>query len=367
MCCDRWTPRCGELRGRDIAAAVAGAPRIALLWHQAEDETKARRVRLDGVFRALSARGATPEPVVYADEIVEATRDALLRVDGVLVWVNPITAGKDRSILDALLREVAGAGVWVSAHPDVVSTFATKEVLHHTRALGWGSDVRTYGDIETLTRALPARLESGPIVLKRARGNGGLGVWKVELQHSAARAGASSIVRIEHAHDAATELISLSTFLEGFAGYFEGGGRLVEQPFLERVGDGMVRAYVAGETVAGFAEHLPRGLLPASPASTRRPPGLGHEKQMHGPDAARFASLRVALETDWIPGMQRLLGLSRKALPAIWDADFLRGSEPGDDRWVLCEINASCVSPFPEVAADLIARTTLERVLREVA
>jgi hypothetical protein len=91
-------------------------PVIALLWHRAEDETKARRTRLDGVFRALTALGATPEAVVYADEVVEAAREQLLRVDGVLVWVNPITEGHDRAVLDTLLREVADAGVWVSAH-----------------------------------------------------------------------------------------------------------------------------------------------------------------------------------------------------------------------------------------------------------
>ena len=55
-------------------------PVIALLWHRAEDETKARRARLDGVFRALTALGATPEPVVYANEVVEAAREQLLRI-----------------------------------------------------------------------------------------------------------------------------------------------------------------------------------------------------------------------------------------------------------------------------------------------
>jgi hypothetical protein len=38
----------------------------------------------------------------------------------VLVWVNPIHEGRNRALLDALLREVAARGVWVSAHPDVI-------------------------------------------------------------------------------------------------------------------------------------------------------------------------------------------------------------------------------------------------------
>ena len=89
------------MRRRTRKAACTGvsrSPRRALLWHRAEDQTKARRARLDGVFRALSARGAIPEPVVYADQDAETTRDVLFGMDGVLVWVNPITAGRDRTV-----------------------------------------------------------------------------------------------------------------------------------------------------------------------------------------------------------------------------------------------------------------------------
>src|SRR5262245_11132978 len=135
-------------------------PRIALLWHQAESATKTRRARLDGVFRALEALGATAEPVVYADETAAAARERLAQMDGVLVWVNPITSGRDRTVLDGVLRDVSAAGVWVSAHPDVVSALGTKEVLYRTRALGWGSDVRLHEDVATLRSALSSRLAS---------------------------------------------------------------------------------------------------------------------------------------------------------------------------------------------------------------
>src|SRR5262245_43635785 len=86
---------------------------------------------------------------------------------------------------------------------------------------------------------------------------------------------------------------------------------------------------------------------------------------MYGPEAGAFRALRVAIESEWVPGMLRLLGLDAAALPAIWDADFLRGprTAAGADTWVLCEINASCVSPFPEEAAWAIAQTTCARVL----
>jgi len=38
----------------------------------------------------------------------------------VLVWVDPIHEGQTRTVLDAMLREVASRGPWVSAHPDVI-------------------------------------------------------------------------------------------------------------------------------------------------------------------------------------------------------------------------------------------------------
>jgi hypothetical protein len=193
--------------------------RIALLWHQAEDRTKARRARLDGVFRVLSDLGGVPEAVVWADETAEATRDRLLTCNGVLAWVNPLTNGRDRTVLDGVLREVANAGVWVSAHPDVIDTLGTKEVLYRTRALGWGGDVRIYRDLATARTALPARMTGGPIVLKRLRGHDGLGVWKIALVASEHEPSLASIVSATHAYDGATSDVSLGTFLDGFADY----------------------------------------------------------------------------------------------------------------------------------------------------
>jgi hypothetical protein len=48
----------------------------------------------------------------------------------------------------------------------------------------------------------------------------------------------------------------------------------------------------------------------------------------------------------------------------VWDADFLHG--PEDDRgragYVLCEINVSCVFPFPDEALAPLARAVRQRL-----
>ena len=56
-----------------------------------------------------------------------------------------------------------------------------------------------------------------------------------------------------------------------------------------------------------------------------------------------------------------LLGLNSSSLPVIWDADFLYGpkDQSGNDTYVLCEINISCVWPFPPQATNAIARMRL--------
>jgi uncharacterized protein DUF6815 len=50
----------------------------------------------------------------------------------------------------------------------------------------------------------------------------------------------------------------------------------------------------------------------------------------------------------------------------ISDADFFYGpkTDAGTDTYVLCEVNVSCVWPYPEQAATTIAHTALDQVRR---
>ena len=166
--------------------------RVGLLWRgdpQAPPPVP-EATRLRGVFEALSQRDVEAIPIVYADEVVDSIRERLLGFDGVLVWVDPITDGHDRSQLDPMLADVAARGVWVSAHPDTILKIGTKEVLFRTRGMSWGTDTRLYATLEQFRDALPKVLAEGrPRVLKQYRGNGGNGVWKIEAADAATSAG----------------------------------------------------------------------------------------------------------------------------------------------------------------------------------
>ena len=335
-------------------------PRVGLLWREEWDPPQPEAdgwqgYRLHGVFDAFAANGVHAEAVIYGDGRVDEVREQLRGLDGVLVWVNPIESGLDRSKLDRLLRNVASDGLWVSAHPDVITRMATKRVLYDTREMSWGTDTRLYLSADELRANLGSRLGDGkPRVLKQQRGMGGQGVWKVELE----AVGADPLVRVQHAaREAPTELMLLGEFVERCSRYFLGGGSIVEQPFQERIDEGMIRTYLTHDEVVGFAHQFPPGLRPASAGEP--PPGKRFEEATAEP----FQALRHRVEKEWVPELQGRLDLDRDSLPVIWDIDFLYGPKTdGEESYVLCEINASSTFAFPEHAMPGVAAAALARI-----
>jgi hypothetical protein len=93
---------------------------IALVERGSPSSPPRRNPRLEPISAALEQLGVTAMPVLYSETQADQVRGQLLDCDGALVWVDPMTDGVDRAELDALLREAAAGGVWVSAHPDVI-------------------------------------------------------------------------------------------------------------------------------------------------------------------------------------------------------------------------------------------------------
>jgi hypothetical protein len=311
--------------------------------------------RFKAIVAALADVGVDAEPVVYEDDVLDAVRVQLATHDGVLVWVNPIHEGRNRANLDALLREVAERGVWVSAHPDVILKMGTKEVLHRTRTMSWGCDTALYRTAEAMRVELPARLAAGPRVIKRNRGNGGEGVWKVETLASPRT---EPMVRVLDATKDASEDLALDEFLERCAEYF-GDGCVIDQPFQARLSEGVVRCYMAGDRCAGFGHQKVKALVdsPAARAEAGR-------RLYTSNDDPRFQRLRRLMEDEWTPQLTSLLDIPRRDLPMIWDADFMLGPPGGGgtDSYVLGEINVSSVFPIPDEASGEIARRVANRL-----
>ena len=166
-------------------------------------------------------------------------------------------------------------------------------------------------------------------------------------------------MRVQHAapRDNATEVMFMAEFIDRCRPYFADDGKVVDQPYISGVAEGMIRAYVVERRVVGFARQQP-------PEGADRVLGLPSAKTMYTAATAEFAGLRARLEDEWIPGLCATVGVDDDELPALWDADFLYGSrtEAADDNFILCEINVSSVIPFPDDAPRAVAAAVVERL-----
>ncbi len=331
------------------------AARVALLYpgdRAARDRADPAASRFAALFEALAAAGVNAEAAVYHDDFADEVLAQLRGMQVVLVWCNPIEDGRRRDRLDAVLREVAEAGVLVSAHPDTIQRLGTKDVLYETRDLPFGSDVHRIDSLVQLASELPQRLQHGPRVLKQHRGHSGIGVWRVE------DAGEGALT-VQHAQRGNTpQRMDMGGLTTTLAPYFElgAGGHMIDQAWQPRLAEGMVRAYLVEDRVTGFGVQAVNALHPDAPT-----PG---PRLYHGPELPDFQSLRQQLESSWITLLRERVGLAREQLPLLWDCDFMLGQATSDgvQRFVLCEINVSSVSPFPPASIAPLVEAVRRRL-----
>ena len=371
-------------RSATARPSFVNAAKVAVIYHgdaerrrQATPETS----KVPSIFPALASVGLTGVPVVYHDDFRDDVRQQLLGMQAALVWVNPIEQGCDQTHLDQLLRDAAAAGLYVSTHPDTILKLGTKQVLVDTREMSWSAPgppgTIAHRTPEELRAALRAHWPNGkgaPRVLKQYRGHGGIGVWKVEpAKHVAGQPGLASEPQLpqlpqlrvrEAPSGSAEQVLTIDAFVKRCAAYFTGDGRMVDQPYQSRLPEGMTRCYLVHDKVEGFGHQAVNVLCPASADAPRDAFPPTSARLYSPPDNPAFQALKRELEGVWLPQLKDLFHLSAADLPALWDCDFLLGEKTaeGTDRYVLCEINVSCVSPFPESVLKPLALAVRVRI-----
>jgi hypothetical protein len=221
----------------------------------------------------------------------------------------------------------------------------------NVRDLPFGSDAHMVVDVNGLATSVRQRLENGPRVLKQHRGHTGIGVWRVERK-------ADGRYALRHAERGATEeIVDFATVVARLERYFEDGGHMIDQAWQPRMVEGMTRAYLVKNRVAGFGHQAVNALFPAS--AGQEPPQAG-PRLYSDADDPRFQDLRARLEGGWIDLLCERVGVVAARVPLLWDVDFLLGERARDERerYVLCEINVSSVSPFPESALRPLVEAT---------
>lgn len=124
-------------------------------------------------------------------------------------------------------------------------------------------------------------------MLKRNRGNGGEGVWKLE------DVGGGQVRVTAAAGDRTPVTLGVADFLDARAAEFVAAGGYLDQAYQQRLGEGMVRCYMSANRLVGFGSQKVRALLDAESAPPRT---------YSGPDDPCFQTLRRRMEGVWTPG-----------------------------------------------------------------
>lgn len=287
-------------------------------------------------------KGFTVDSVLYHDSLATKFERELLKYNAILVWVNPIEQEGDRKILDALLAKLSEKGCFISAHPHTISKLGTKEILYDIKDTDFGGDTRLYRSFEDFKTKFLENT-SNLRILKQYRGNGGNGVFKIDLTNIA-----NDQIGVTHAQGNETESLSVADFFAKFEKYFLPGGMLIDQSWNPNLINGMVRCYLSGNKVSGFGYQEINALYPS-----KRP----SQRFYFTEDCGLFRDLKEIMENEWISDLQSITNTGSDMLPVIWDADFFinrLNTEDTRKKYSLCEINTSCVSPFPESSIPYI-------------
>ena len=291
----------------------------------------------------FSENGFNVDSVLYHDSISDKLAKELLKYNAILVWVNPVEQGHDRKTLDTLLMKLSEQGCFVSAHPTTILKMGTKEILYDTRETEFGGDVKLYRSFEDFKEQFIKDL-TGIRILKQYRGNGGNGVFKIDCTNIK-----NNSIGITHAKNGdKEELITIDGFFTAFQPLFGNNSIIIDQAWNANIINGMVRCYLCGAKVSGFGYQEINALYPL-----KRP----SQRFYFSEDCGLFQDLRTIMENNWVPQLQQITGIKNEMLPVIWDADFFINkinTEITEEKYSLCEINVSSVSPFPESSIPYI-------------
>ncbi len=298
------------------------------------------------MVNALKAKGWNAEVVFFSDEILRdsSKREEIYQkvknsADGYVSRVNPGNLKEEKLYFD-VLRKLCADGLVGMPHPDAMIGYGAKDALTKLADTPLvPDDTYAYYDIKSFKDTFPKSLAKGERVLKQNRGSTGEGIWRVRLKdgnYSGGSLGLDTEIICTEAKDNHSEERKLGEFMDFCEQYIIGdNGMLVDMTFLPRIKEGEIRILMLYKT----------------------PVYVVHKKPAEGGDAFSAtlfsgAKYRYDEPKDWaalvdwflnqLPEIKSKLG--NYDLPLIWTADFILDTdEKGGDRYILGEINCSCV------------------------
>lgn len=306
------------------------------------------------IISSLQKRGWTAEIIFYNDEHRgEIYRYTVEKADAYISRVNPGNL-KDETGYFQMLKELVHNNVGGLPHPDAMIVYGAKNAVEKLKGTGLvPDDVYTYYDFDTFKNELPRTLTKGVRVIKQNRGSTGDGIWRVEVLEKknpeADFVSMDSVLKLTEARDNHTEEKTLAEFIDFCVQYLEGdNGMILDMPFLPRIKEGEIRVLMLRDKVVNIVHKKPAATKDAFSATLFS----GAKYRYDSPD--KWPELVQVVKKN-LKGLQS--GLGNYDLPLIWTIDFILDTDTktGKDKYILSEINASCVgfSTHLELSEDI--------------
>ena len=320
------------------------------------------------MINALIPKGWTAEVIFYSDTDRSAIFDKVVATaDAYVSRINPGTIPGGESSYFQMLRQLCDAGVVGMPHPDAMVGYGAKDALVKLRDTSLvPPDTHAYYKTSELHEHFPVTLSLGERVLKQNRGSTGEGIWRVAVVDDRSFAKGQPLpldtkIKCTEAVDNHVEFRELGDFMTFCESYIVGDyGMLVDMRFLPRIKEGEIRILLVGPKPI-FVVHK----KPAESADAFSATLFSGAKYTYD-EPAKWQHL-VDMFLGTLPTIMQKLG--GYEIPVIWTADFmLDNNEDGSDKYVLGEINCSCVGftthmehGIQETIADEIV-ATVERL-----
>ena len=319
------------------------------------------RVDSKAIADSLRKRHWSAEIIFYSDvDRGEIYRHILEHAGAYISRVNPGNL-KDETGYFQMLRELVKNGVQGLPHPDAMVNYGAKNAVEKLKVSDLvPNDVYSYYAFEEFKENFVKSLATGVRVLKQNRGSTGEGIWRVEVLEpgSPTEDGSVSLdakVKCTEAKDNHVEIMDLADFIDFCVQYLEGpAGMLLDMPFLERIVEGEIRVFMLRRTPVNIVHKKPAATEDAFSATLFSGAKYTYESPDKWPELMELINKNLDNIIEMLGGYE---------IPLIWTADFILDTdkETGKDKYVLGEINASCVGfstqlELSEDVADEVVR-----------
>lgn len=306
---------------------------------------------------AIEENGWNAEIVFYSErKRLQVFKYVAVSASAFISRIDPGTLGADEANYLEMLCELDASGTVGMPHPDTMATYGEKHSLYclkNTHLVA--NDLEAYFSFAEFKQGLLVSLQKGTRVLKKNRGAAGKGIWKIALHPNEEQ---TILIDVTEAKTNRLQTLPLDDFLLSFKPYFiNTKAMLLNMPFFPRIREGEFSVLMIGRQPILVVRKSP--VQTASSFSTALSAGAKHTYH----HLNKWPSLTTQL-LEQLPTVIQKLGGSEP--PQLWTADFIKDWDTnGNDRFVLSEINASCVSLMPNSGYD-VAQLLAKKILQDV-